>query len=189
MSKTFLDKLAFPLVVGLISFLSYCSQIFFFYIEPHALESRETAILNLLIGCIWITYFRACFTDPGSVLTYTDPKALSSEDPLRTGLRLCKKCNAPKPARAHHCKICKRQDSEVFASKLQILICKGRCIPKMDHHCPWTINCVSQRTFPHFFRFLFFAVAAMAYLEYLLSIRANFIWARRKLPSVCVKWT
>ena len=62
-----------------------------------------------------------------------------------------------------------------------------RCIPKMDHHCPWTNNCVSQQTFPHFFRFLFYAVASMVYLEYFLFGRAAVIWAERDLPSVCLQ--
>ncbi len=54
----------------------------------------------------------------------------------------------------------------------------------MDHHCPWTINCVSHRTFPHFFRFLFYAVLSTTYLEYLLYIRAALVWNGRNLPSV-----
>ncbi|BGP58270.1 palmitoyltransferase for Vac8p [Rhodotorula sphaerocarpa] len=33
--------------------------------------------------------------------------------------RFCRKCNVPKPDRAHHCSSCRR------------------CILKMDHHCPW----------------------------------------------------
>lgn len=32
--------------------------------------------------------------------------------------KYCRKCKAFKPSRAHHCSIC------------------GRCIIKMDHHCP-----------------------------------------------------
>ncbi|EON61876.1 hypothetical protein W97_01094 [Coniosporium apollinis CBS 100218] len=53
----------------------------------------------------------------------------------------------------------------------------------MDHHCPWTVNCVSHITFPHFIRFLFYAVAAMVYLEYFLYIRAAVLWKDRKMPS------
>ncbi|GAA5957471.1 hypothetical protein JCM8115_001331 [Rhodotorula mucilaginosa] len=33
--------------------------------------------------------------------------------------RFCRKCNVPKPDRAHHCSACRR------------------CVLKMDHHCPW----------------------------------------------------
>ena len=35
------------------------------------------------------------------------------------GVRFCDKCKAIKPDRAHHCSVC------------------GRCVLKMDHHCPW----------------------------------------------------
>ena len=54
----------------------------------------------------------------------------------------------------------------------------------MDHHCPWTANCVSYRTFPHFLRFLLYAVVSMIYLEYLLYIRLQVLWGKRNLPSV-----
>lgn len=64
------------------------------------------------------------------------------------------------------------------------LISCNRCIPKMDHHCPWTANCVSHFTFPHFVRFLFYAVVGMSYLETLLFERASIVWASRNLPSV-----
>lgn len=67
----------------------------------------------------------------------------------------------------------------------QLLILAHRCIPKMDHHCPWTVNCVSYRTFPHYFRFLFYAVTTMTYLERLLYTRIAHLWASRNLPSVC----
>ena len=54
----------------------------------------------------------------------------------------------------------------------------------MDHHCPWTINCVSYRTFPHFFRFLLYAVISMSYLEYFLYLRGLILWNARHQPSV-----
>ena len=59
-----------------------------------------------------------------------------------------------------------------------------RDILKMDHHCVWTCNCVSHRTFPHFIRFLFYAVASMSYLQYFLYLRAAVVWKNRNLPSV-----
>jgi palmitoyltransferase len=59
-----------------------------------------------------------------------------------------------------------------------------RCIPKMDHHCPWTYNCVSHRTFPHFLRFVFYSVAAMSILEYHLFMRAAVLFRDRALAYV-----
>ncbi|KAL9129815.1 MAG: hypothetical protein Q9217_001852 [Psora testacea] len=58
-----------------------------------------------------------------------------------------------------------------------------RCIPRMDHHCPWTVNCVSHRTFPHFYRFLLYSGAAMIYLQNLILIRAWTLWEGRNRPS------
>jgi hypothetical protein len=76
--------------------------------------------------------------------------------------------------------------SEFMEVMLLLTSCSLRCIPKMDHHCPWTANCVSHTTFPHFIRFVFYAVAAMSYLEYFLFVRARHLWDNRALPSVCV---
>jgi palmitoyltransferase len=53
----------------------------------------------------------------------------------------------------------------------------------MDHHCPWTANCVSARTFPHFLRFLFYAVLSMTILECHLWARCMVIWEKRSQPS------
>jgi ribosomal protein L40E len=63
-------------------------------------------------------------TDPGSVPK--DALPLNSDVEERDFeanekdrfKKFCRRCNAFKPIRAHHCSIC------------------GRCIVKMDHHCP-----------------------------------------------------
>ena len=54
----------------------------------------------------------------------------------------------------------------------------------MDHHCPWTVNCVSHRTLPHFFQFLCYAVMSMSYLEVFLYLQIAELWSNRNLPSV-----
>lgn len=188
--------LALPGVATLISFLAYGSQILFRYIEPSPLTRDEAIAFNVLVCCIWICYFRACFTNPGTIpLGWAPPDSRSHgtpsfDAPNQQRQRWCRKCKAPKPPRAHHCKSCLRYATIRLVSSLLLSssavsdIAPRRCIPKMDHHCPWTVNCVSYRTFPHFFRFLIYAVAAMCYLEYLLDIRASFLWGNRALPSV-----
>lgn len=52
--------------------------------------------------------------------------------------RWCQKCWAPKPERTHHCSEC------------------GRCVLKMDHHCPWLgAKCIGHRTYSSFVHLLF----------------------------------
>lgn len=57
------------------------------------------------------------------------------------GIRLCEKCNLIKPDRCHHCSIC------------------GRCVLRMDHHCPWINNCVSFTNYKFFVLFLGYTFA------------------------------
>jgi palmitoyltransferase len=164
-----LEKLAVPSVYILITFLSYSCQYLFLYLEPGPLTPTELIYANTIIICILICYTRTVFVSPGQIPkeVLQELESRSTKQPQKPSQprKWCRKCNAPKPARAHHCRAC------------------GRCIPKMDHHCPWTANCVSQTTFPHFIRFLAWAVTGMAYLESLLWPRIQYIWNTRHMPS------
>jgi palmitoyltransferase len=182
-----LARLAVPAVVVLVAFLSYSSQYLFSRIGPGPLTSKEKVIFNAFVACIWISYTRACRTDPGGVPSGWEPEESpkSQQSPLgrKAGSRqrYCRKCEAVKPPRSHPCRVCRRYAATCV---LAFDADRVRCIPKMDHHCPWTVNCVSHFTFPHFMRFLWYAVSSMCYLEYFLYVRASAIWEDRNMPSV-----
>lgn len=184
-----------PAVSLLIFFLGYTSQWLFNVaenLEPGPLTQRETAIFNILLLCLWLTYYKACTVPPGRYDFPPSPPTKPDDPPQPTSeaagaaapssnettepktttttmtmTRWCKKCDAPKPLRAHHCRLCRT------------------CIPKMDHHCPWTNNCVSLQTFPYFLRFLVYTNAALLYLlAWLLWPRLRLIfWDNSGLPS------
>ncbi|KAF8585082.1 zf-DHHC-domain-containing protein [Ramaria rubella] len=68
-------------------------------------------------------------------------------DELSRGGRWCRRCYQPRPERAHHCSSC------------------GRCVLKMDHHCPWLGgNCVGHRTYPAFVHFIFLSTILATYI-------------------------
>ncbi|ATY58876.1 Zinc DHHC-palmitoyltransferase [Cordyceps militaris] len=156
------QRVAIPGVCLLIAFLGYFSQYILHdeFLAPGPPTTAETLLFNALLLALWCTYARTCTVDPGR---YTFPETTAPE--VSKGGRWCSKCAAPKPPRAHHCRHCRR------------------CVPKMDHHCPWTGNCVSMTTFPHFVRFLVYANLALLCLGYLLLPRFAALWADRDLPS------
>lgn len=109
------SRLAVPGVSLLIIFLAYTSQVLFLYLEPAPLSGPELIQFNLLVLCMWICYLRACMTNPGSVpqdwaLTNAanGKEDISDADGKHSRRRWCRKCEAFKPPRAHHCKSCGR---------------------------------------------------------------------------------
>ena len=111
-------SLAVPAVLLLISFLAYSSQWLFLYLEPCPLEKRQTIIFNSLLVCLLVSYARACRIDPGHIpktgcgLNGAVAEAQQFADAAALGgkgrQRWCRRCEAVKPPRAHHCKVCKR---------------------------------------------------------------------------------
>jgi len=80
---------------------------------------------------------------------------MPSDDYSHPG-KWCRKCWAPKPDRTHHCNVC------------------GRCVLKMDHHCPWLASkCIGHRTYPAFVHFLACITLLALYIA-VISISALF---------------
>jgi palmitoyltransferase len=125
-----------------------------------ALHSGASFMLLLLA---LVAHVRAVLTDPGSVPKDAAPRTL-----LDTLVR-CRRCDAFKPPRAHHCSICKR------------------CITKMDHHCPWINNCVGVGN--HKFFILFVAYIALSSAHALALVAAHAVGCLRhaslRAPAHC----
>lgn len=116
-----LSQLAVPFVYGLIFFLGYPSQWMLMQLEPGPLTKNELIVSNVILVLIWITYTKSVFVDPGTIPNDWVEKELGNEkervsekegDAVAKSRKWCRKCDAAKPPRAHHCKECKRYAGE-----------------------------------------------------------------------------
>ncbi|KAK4952385.1 Palmitoyltransferase [Elasticomyces elasticus] len=113
MAKPLIQRVAPVASTIIISSLAYPSQWLFYYIEPGPLRKGDAYIFNLLVASALFCYYRACFTDPGSIpsdwqniVRLNGSVSDAAQLPLQQ--RWCRKCEMYKPPRAHHCKTCKR---------------------------------------------------------------------------------
>ncbi|KAI5847386.1 DHHC palmitoyltransferase-domain-containing protein [Morchella snyderi] len=165
------SRLAVAGSVLLIALLAYASQLLLLQ-----LSRRQSIFFNALVACIWTSYYRSIATHPGSPprdWAPPPPAADAEEGRGRPGERRlvvgagkwCRKCVGYRPVRAHHCRTCKV------------------CVLRMDHHCPWTNNCVGYRNLPHFLRFLAYSAFTSLYLlTHLFSLCAA-VWDARNTPA------
>ncbi|KAI8093380.1 DHHC palmitoyltransferase-domain-containing protein [Halteromyces radiatus] len=108
-------------------------------------------IIPFQIICLYISYYIACTSDPGTVTEknvqfYMD---LFPYDGLLYTPKVCPTCHLPKPARSKHCSLCKT------------------CVSQMDHHCAWLNRCVGYNNHRYFFMFLFYLTQFCTYGFYL----------------------
>ncbi|KAH6893096.1 DHHC palmitoyltransferase-domain-containing protein [Thelonectria olida] len=110
------------------------------------------------------SYTTAVFTPPGSttnddgygLLPTQNPPQMTSLTVKSNGeIRFCKKCQARKPDRAHHCSTCRR------------------CVLKMDHHCPWLATCIGLRNHKAFILFLIYVTI---FCFYAFAVSATWVW-------------
>ncbi|KAI3637373.1 hypothetical protein MIR68_004022 [Amoeboaphelidium protococcarum] len=166
-------------VLFLIAFPHITSQ---FYIVPFLRSHAKSyyvlygwpVLFNLGCLMIYLCYYLACSTDPGSVPKDWSPitKNVSANDSQskqdndqdndddvalqhlvnqkqqqdQIKDRYCHRCRNYKPPRAHHCSTCRR------------------CVLKMDHDCVWINNCVGFHNQAHFYRFLVYVVVTCSFL-------------------------
>ena len=96
----------------------------------------------VLLFNILFNYWSCVLTKPGCPKHHLPEIDLEEgeEDPHGFG-KFCRKCQAPKPPRTHHCSVCRQ------------------CVMKMDHHCPWVNNCVGFYNYRFFCLFLLYLAA------------------------------
>jgi hypothetical protein len=110
-------------------------------------SSSQFWYLIIFLFYVWLillitSYLRCVFTDPGVSVPLSEQEELeasTSYGSTPNSPTYCKKCAHSRPARAHHCAVCRR------------------CILKMDHHCPWVANCVGARNYKYFYLFVLYA--------------------------------
>ena len=117
------------------------------------------------------SYTIAVFTPPGSTTndngystlpTQAAPSATSFTVKSNGELRFCKKCQARKPDRAHHCSTCRR------------------CVLKMDHHCPWLATCVGLRNHK---AFLLFLIYTTLFSLFCFAASGAWVWEELFVPN------
>lgn len=108
-----IQQCAIPAVTFLICIIAYPSHWLLRQLGPQPLTGQQSVILHVYALVIFFCYYKACFTDPGRIPKDWVPK--QSEIPKgrrspdeRQRHRWCRKCQAYKPPRAHHCKTCER---------------------------------------------------------------------------------
>jgi len=131
-----------------------------------AISGSGSSVLGVALYILlnW-SYTTAVFTSPGtttssmgysSLPTHATPNTPAGLTVKANGeMRFCKKCQARKPDRAHHCSTCRT------------------CVLKMDHHCPWLATCVGLRNYK---AFLLFLIYTTLFCFVCFGVSASWVW-------------
>jgi len=136
-SLYFIPVLLVYLIIGI---NTYTVTIYYSFEFPLKITLVKIVLSIIFYFCAFmtiITHTLSMVTNPG----FVNQEKLKTEK-LKNKidqLPYCKKCEAPRPFKCHHCSTCQT------------------CILKMDHHCPWIANCVGFANQKYFYQFLFYA--------------------------------
>jgi len=149
-----ISRLAIPAVSILIGFLAYTSQYFFLHFESVPLRKDEVWKINIFALCIWVCYFRSCYVDPGRLPASQKSANTSPEEKAHATRRQrwCRRCEAYKPPRAHHCKTCKRLECIKFV--IGYLLTFSQMYPQDGPPLPMDIKLRVSFYFPALFPLL-----------------------------------
>jgi len=105
--------------------------------------SSTSLTFHSLLGLTIVSYYKAVVIDPGTIPdSWTNLPHIAGrfiEKKKSSGCyRWCQKENKYKPDRAHFCSAMNRN------------------VLRMDHYCPWLVNCVGFYNYKYFFLFLLY---------------------------------
>ncbi|CCH58892.1 hypothetical protein TBLA_0B00480 [Henningerozyma blattae CBS 6284] len=139
----------------------------YFGILQDVLTTNQTIWYFTTAIMISYSYYLAIVTPPTpapSTLTQSFISDVMNNENDIFPTTTCKKCKKIKLPRAHHCKTC------------------NTCVVMMDHHCPWTMNCVGYTNYPHFIRFLAWVIISTTNLLSQLIKQAYKLYIYRNSP-------
>ncbi|KAJ6585391.1 DHHC palmitoyltransferase-domain-containing protein [Mycena capillaripes] len=155
-----------PLCAAILLILAPQPSWLYILVDYHlqTIHRRDLFITHILVTytltfMIYSSLIVCIARDPGPVML-DEPRSAGEDAQVTESLmspsphddysapgRWCRKCWGPKPERTHHCSTC------------------GRCVLKMDHHCPWMGGkCIGHRTYPAFLHFLFCITLLATYI-------------------------
>lgn len=117
---------------------------------PHSSFGAMLHAMTFLLFAAATLYFflQSLIEGPGFVPLGWKPENIEDTQYLQ----FCSVCKGFKAPRSHHCKKC------------------GRCVLKMDHHCPWINGCVGHANHGYFTMFLISAVVGCFQAAIVMSI-------------------
>merc|ERR1719161_540223 len=126
-------------IIGIL-YVAYTS----FYLPLAGLSalSMSSLVFHTAVAMAVISYYKGVCSDPGKVPQGFTGEGCSEKKRHGGGFRYCNKENVYKPDRAHYCSA----------------LCRN--VLKMDHYCPWLMNCVGHYNHKFFLLFLFYTVFA-----------------------------
>ncbi|CAI5700645.1 unnamed protein product [Peronospora effusa] len=124
-----MSKSFVAVVVGLILLKLYTWIV---VLRPYSSLLLNFFYLFTTVCMIW-SYVRAMKSRPANRRHTSDTNRVSER-----ATRYCERCDTDKPMHVHHCSVC------------------NRCVYRMDHHCPWTGNCVAWNNKKFFLLFLLY---------------------------------
>jgi palmitoyltransferase ZDHHC2/15/20 len=154
-------------VLSIAVFVLICFVIFAFLFmrtqdirgQKYIISAGSVVAFMMLATTVLYTFFLTIFTHPGEVPNYwafSPMRPLSELEKKTVGFcvetkhngskRNCRKCLIWKPDRTHHCR-------EL-----------GTCVLRLDHYCMFVNNSIGYSNHKYFLLFLFYAVAATAFV-------------------------